>query len=131
MVVFDSMAGALSGRHPRSNRLFPKSSGSRQTVLIQVTAKDGCITFAVRVQPRASHSGVVGEHDGALKIRLAAPPVEGEANEELIRVLAKLFGVLRGQVSILSGQTSKSKLIRIDGLTAGEGERILQIATSC
>jgi len=97
--------------------------------LIKLTAKDGGIVFAVRVQPRASRSGIVGELDGALKVRLAAPPVDGEANEELIRFLAKLFGVPRGQVSIPSGQTSKNKLIRIGGLTAEEGERILREAT--
>ncbi len=97
--------------------------------MIKLTAKDDGIIFAVRVQPRASRSGVVGELDGALKIRLAAPPVDGEANEELIRFLAKLFGVSRGQVSILSGQASKNKLIRVGGLTADECERILQAAT--
>lgn len=97
--------------------------------MIRITTKDDGIIFAVRVQPRASRSGVVGELDGALKIRLAAPPVDGEANEELIRFLAKLFGAPRQRVSILSGQTSKNKLIRIGGLTAGEGERILQAAT--
>lgn len=82
--------------------------------------------FAVRVQPRASRSGVVGELDGALKIRLAAPPVDGEANEELIRVLAKLFDVPRSQVAISSGQTSKNKLIRIEGISAAEAEKVLQ-----
>lgn len=97
--------------------------------MIQATAKDGSITFSVRVQPRASRSEVVGELDGALKIRLAAPPVDGEANEELIRFLAKLFGVSRSQVSILSGQTSKNKLIRVDGLKVDEGERVLRTAT--
>jgi uncharacterized protein YggU (UPF0235/DUF167 family) len=54
--------------------------------------------------------------------------VDGEANEELIHFLAKLFDVPRRQVSILSGQTSKNKLIRIEGLTAVEGEKVLQIA---
>jgi uncharacterized protein len=96
--------------------------------LIQATIKDGSITFAVRVQPRASRSEIVGELNGALKVRLAAPPVDGEANEELIRFLAKLFGVSRGQVSILTGQTSKNKLVRVDGLSAGAGERVLHIA---
>jgi uncharacterized protein (TIGR00251 family) len=97
--------------------------------LIQATIKDGSVIFAVRAQPRASRSEVIGELDGALKIRLAAPPVDGQANEELIHFLAKLFGVSRKQVSILSGQTSKNKLIRVDGLAAGAGERILQTAT--
>ena len=96
--------------------------------MIKITAKDNGITFAVRVQPRASRSEVAGELDSALKLRLAAPPVDGEANLELVRFLAKLFGVARQQVSILSGQTSKNKLIRVDGIAADEGERVLQAA---
>ncbi len=82
--------------------------------------------FAVRVQPRASRSGVAGELDGALKIRLAAPPVDGEANEELIRVLAKLFDMPRAQIAIASGQTSKNKLIHIAGMSADKAGEILQ-----
>jgi uncharacterized protein (TIGR00251 family) len=95
--------------------------------MVKLSAATNSITFAVRVQPRASRSEVAGELDGALKIRLAATPVNGEANEELIHFLAKLFDVPRRQVSILSGLTSKNKLIRIEGLTAVEGEKVLQI----
>lgn len=84
--------------------------------MINLTSKDGGVGFAVRVQPRASCSEVVGELDGALKVRLAAPPVAGAANEELIRLLAKLLDVTRGQVAILSGATAKTKVIRIAGL---------------
>lgn len=94
--------------------------------MIKLTDKDGGVIFAVRVQPRASRSGVVGELDGALKIRLAAPPVDGEANQELIRFLAKLFDVSRGQVFIATGQTSKNKLIRVEGISAEEAGKILQ-----
>lgn len=104
------------------------SSNSDSIILIKITAKDGGISFSVRVQPRASRSGIVGELDGALKIRLAAPPVDGEANEELIRFLAKLFDVSRQQVSILSGQTSKNKLIRVDGIVVDKGEQVLESA---
>ncbi len=83
------------------------------------------MVFAVRVQPRASRSGVVGELDGALKIRLAAPPVDGEANEELARVLAKLLDVSRAQIEIISGQTSKNKLVRVSGISADVCENLL------
>ena len=93
--------------------------------MIKLTAKDGGVTFAVRVQPRASKSGVTGELDGALKIRLASPPVEGEANEELIRLLAKLFGLPRQQVALISGQTSKNKLVRVSGISVEGVQRIL------
>lgn len=71
--------------------------------------------MTVRVVPRASQSEIVGEYDGALKIRLAAPPVDGAANAELIKVLAKFFEVPRNAVEILSGETSKTKQIRIFG----------------
>lgn len=93
--------------------------------MIKLTAKDGGISFAVRVQPRASKSGVAGELDGALKVRLAAPPVDGEANDELIRLLAKLFDVTRQQVTLVSGQTSKNKLVRVGGISIEEGAKVL------
>ncbi|MCI0525644.1 MAG: DUF167 domain-containing protein [Acidobacteria bacterium] len=93
--------------------------------MIKLTAKDDGISFAVRVQPRSSKSGVAGELDGALKIRLAAPPVDGEANEELIRLLAKLFGVPRQQITLISGQTSKNKLVRVSGISIEEGAKVL------
>ena len=98
--------------------------------MIKLSATNDSITFAVRVQPRASRSEVTGELDGTLKVRLAAPPVDGEANEELIRLLAKLFAVSRQRVSIFSGLTSKNKLIRVEGMMVDEGEKILQAALS-
>jgi len=84
--------------------------------MIQFTEKDGGLTFNVRVAARASKSEIVGEHDGALKIRLASPPVNGAANAELIKILAKKFDVARSEVEIISGQTSKQKQVRINGL---------------
>ncbi|MCI0661303.1 MAG: DUF167 domain-containing protein [Acidobacteria bacterium] len=86
--------------------------------MIKFTSRDNGVTFAVRVQPRASRSGVAGELDGALKVRLASPPVDGEANDELVRVLAKLFDVSRAQIEIISGQTSKNKLVWVKGISA-------------
>ncbi len=84
--------------------------------MIQFTEKDGGLTFNVRVVPRASKSEIIGEHDGALKIRLASPPVNGAANAELIKILAKKFDVAKSEVEIISGQTSKQKQVRINGL---------------
>jgi uncharacterized protein len=98
--------------------------------LIKLAAKEGGVTFAVRVQPRASKSGVAGELDGVLKIRLTAPPVEGEANEELIRLLAKLFAAPRQRISILSGQTSKNKAVSVSGISVDEAARVLAEALS-
>jgi uncharacterized protein len=93
--------------------------------LIKLAANEGGVTFAVRVQPRASKSGVAGELDGALKVRLAAPPVEGQANEELIRLLAELFDAPRRRIAILSGQTSKNKVVSVSGISVDEAERVL------
>ena len=78
----------------------------------------GAITFTVRVIPRSSRSEIVGEHDGALKVRLASPPVDGAANAELIKLFAKALGVAKSNVHIISGETSKTKLIRIAGATS-------------
>ncbi|MGH9846940.1 MAG: DUF167 domain-containing protein [Blastocatellia bacterium] len=93
--------------------------------MVTLTANEDAITFAVRVQPRASRSQIAGELNGALKIRLAAPPVDGEANDELIRLLARLFDLPRGQIALLSGQTSKNKVVRVCGISRGACERIL------
>ena len=70
----------------------------------------------VRVVPRTS-SEIVGFHDGALRVRIAAAPVDGAANAELIKLLAKKFGVAKSDVSITSGETSKNKRIRINNLS--------------
>lgn len=78
------------------------------------------VTFAVRIVPRASRSEIVGEHDGALRIRIAAPPVEGEANRELIRLLAKKFKVPQTSVEIISGSSSKNKIVRVRGVALNQ-----------
>ena len=93
--------------------------------MFYITEKDGAIIFAVRVVPRASKSEIIGELDGALKIRLSAPPVDGAANKELIKLLSKTFGVSKRQVEIISGETSKTKRVRIDGLKAKEFSQII------
>lgn len=91
--------------------------------LIEYSYKNGALVFNVRVAPRASKSAIAGEHDGALKVRIAAPPVDGAANAELIKVLSKAFGVSKSEVEITSGQTSKTKQIKICNLSA---EKFLQ-----
>lgn len=65
------------------------------------------------LQPRASKSEVIGEHDGALKIRISAPPVDGEANAELMKFLAKQFSVSKSQLQIDSGASGRRKTVRI------------------
>jgi len=74
--------------------------------------------FRVRVVPRASRSGIAGVQDDALKLRIRAPPVEGKANDECIRLLAELLGVKRGQVTIIAGHTSRTKTVAVEGVKA-------------
>ena len=69
----------------------------------------------MRVVPRASKSEIVGELDGALKIRIASPPIDGAANAELLKLLAKTFGISKSSVEIIGGQTSKTKQVKISG----------------
>jgi len=92
--------------------------------VIKYTEGSRGVTFAVRIIPRASSSDIVGEHDGALKIRVAAPPVEGAANRELIRFLAKSFKVTQNDVEIVSGAGAKTKIIRIRNMRPAEIDRL-------
>ena len=92
--------------------------------MLRYTESDGAITFAVRVVARASRSEVAGEHDGALRVRVAAPPVEGAANEELARTLARALDVPARAVEIVAGRHSKSKQVRVSGASA---ERLLAL----
>jgi uncharacterized protein len=85
--------------------------------MINYSEKDGYLTFSVRVVPRASRSEIVGEHDGALRVRIAAPPVDGAANEELVRLLARKLGVARSAIKITGGQTAKLKVISVSGVS--------------
>lgn len=84
--------------------------------MLRYTESEGAITFAVRVVPRAARSSVEGEYDGALRVRIAAPPADGAANEELVRFLAQSLSVPTRAVEITSGHTSKNKKVRVRGI---------------
>ena len=86
--------------------------------MLDVSARASGVRFAVRVQPRASNPGVDGLHGAALKVRLAAPPVEGAANEALVALLADLLAVPRRAVRIVSGRQSRAKVVEVDGIGA-------------
>jgi uncharacterized protein (TIGR00251 family) len=73
----------------------------------------------VRLQPRARRNEVTGERDGRLVVRVAAPPVDGRANDALCKLIAKRAGVPRGDVTIVLGAGSRDKLVRVEGLTSG------------
>lgn len=74
---------------------------------------DGSITLTIHAQPGAKRTEVAGVHGGALKIRVASPPVEGRANDELRRFLAEAFGVPQRNVILVRGETSRQKTLRI------------------
>jgi hypothetical protein len=72
------------------------------------------LVLSVRVQPRASRDEIAGVHGEQLKIRLTAPPVDGKANQTLLKFLAKLCGVGVGQVTLVSGESGRNKRVRIE-----------------
>ncbi len=92
---------------------------------LEITESGTGVTFAVRVVPRAAVNEIVGEHDGALKVRITAPPVDGAANDALIKLLAKQFRVSRSDVEIVGGGTSKSKRIKISNLSRSKFEEMI------
>jgi uncharacterized protein (TIGR00251 family) len=93
--------------------------------MLRVTPVTGGVQLSVRLQPRASASGVVGVHGDALKVRVTAPPVDNAANEMLVNVLSTTFGVSANAITILSGATSRTKVVRLLGLTEADVRRIV------
>jgi uncharacterized protein (TIGR00251 family) len=78
------------------------------------------IRLRVRVAPRAAHARILGVHDGALKVSLTAPPVDGAANEALVRLLAEELGIPKRAVAITHGRTSKLKTVLIAGVSEAQ-----------
>lgn len=99
------------------SRIFADGgAGSFDKLLINFTEKDDFLIFDVRVVPRASKTEIVGEFGGALKVRIASPPIDGAANTELVKLLSKKFGVSKSDIEIVGGETSKNKRIQIYNL---------------
>lgn len=92
---------------------------------LRANRENGTVTFAVRVQPRASKNEVAGVMDGALKIRLQAPAVEDRANHALCEFLAELLKRPKTAVRILSGERSRTKRVEVWGVTAAEVEALV------
>ena len=87
---------------------------------------DGGVVLDVRVIPRSSRAGIAGTRGDALLVRLTSPPVEGAANAELIRVLAEALGVPRRAITIVAGERSRAKRVRVDGLRVQEASARLR-----
>lgn len=71
------------------------------------------LLLRIKVQPRSSTNSIAGVHNGELRVKLTAAPVDGKANQSLTKLLSKTFGVPSGQVCIEKGETSKSKRVRV------------------
>ncbi len=85
---------------------------------LDIRTTEAGLTLRVRVQPRASRDALSGERDGALVVRLTAPPVEGAANEALARFLGKALGVAPSAVRVVSGASGRNKVVSVGGVDA-------------
>jgi uncharacterized protein len=93
--------------------------------VLEIASRQGEVVFVVRVQPRASRDEVCGLMDGAMKVRLQAPPLEDRANEALCEFLAQLLKTPKSAVRILSGERSRVKRVAIRGVTEPEVRGLL------
>lgn len=87
----------------------------------------GGVSFSVKVHPRGRKNAITGEVDGALKLSITAPPVDGKANQACIEFFAKLLRVPRASVTIASGQGSRNKVIWVSGISAEQAGVLLNV----
>jgi hypothetical protein len=90
------------------------------------TLTDGTVLIRLHVQPKASKSRIVGLHDGCLKLAVAAPPIDGKANAEVVKCLANILGVPVRDVTVKSGAQSRKKLIVVKALDASEVRAVIE-----
>lgn len=98
---------------------------SEEAAGLAIQEKDGFLIIPVRVVPRAKKNEIVGMEGGTLKVRIAAPPVGGKANEVLVEFLAQALGVRKGQMEIVRGLRARDKTIRVRGLSEKEARKRL------
>jgi uncharacterized protein len=91
-------------------------------------SEDGAVVVRLHVQPGAGRTSVVGRHGDALKVKVAAPPEQGRANDACAALLADVTGVKAGQIELVSGASSRSKRFRVDGIEAAEFRSRLEVA---
>ncbi len=94
-------------------------------MIFSIKERSGNVELCVYCQPRASQTEIVGWHGDALKVRLTAPPVEGQANSELCKFFSRYFGVSREDVLILSGKNARRKRVLIKGRTIQDVQDLL------
>ncbi len=91
--------------------------------MIPIHESDSGLTFAIKVHPRAKKNAITGEIGDAFKVSLIAPPIDGKANDACVEFFAKLLKLPRSSVTIASGHSSRSKVLRISGLSVDEIRR--------
>lgn len=91
---------------------------NNQNVPQAISDYPGGVTIKIYVASRSSANSVVGAHNGEIKVSLTAPPVDGAANKALVEFIAKRLGVPKSGVSLVSGETSRHKVVRVDGMDA-------------
>ena len=84
---------------------------------IEIIQKDQGIILPVRAQPGAKRNCMVGEHGGALKVAVQAPPEDGKANDAILDLLRRSFGISKQQIELVSGHTSRDKKFLLTGIT--------------
>lgn len=126
-VDFLTVPTATFRTQPGLQRHARAPAGRRSVAQLAIVAKDGELRFEVHAKPRAKRTAIIGvrEHDGALEIALAARPVDGAANAELIFALARVLGVTKASVRIVRGESSRAKLVSVRGLEESELRRRL------
>jgi uncharacterized protein len=98
---------------------------SRPATRSPITSVPTGIHLRLRIQPRASRTELAGIHGDALRVRLSAPPVNGAANQALIRFLADLLSVPRSAVQVIAGESSRSKVVAVSGIGSEQAARRL------
>jgi len=95
-------------------------------MMVDIRQRGDTVAFSVRVVPRASRNKIAGIQDGAVRIRLTAPPVEGAANEALVAFLSSVLRVAKRDIELVSGQTARIKVVSVSGLSGEEVEARLR-----
>jgi uncharacterized protein len=101
-----------------------KSAGDRLPFALPLA---NGVELLLQIQPRASRTRIVGEHGGALKIQIAAPPVDGAANAELIAFLSETFGIPKKQVDLVAGDAGRKKRVRLWGVDVAGVEAVMNL----
>jgi uncharacterized protein (TIGR00251 family) len=109
------------------NRSGTEAATKSDDRMIDLRSVEGGVRIKIRVQPRARRNAIESVIGDALKVRVTAPPVEGQANAALVALLAETFGVARSAVSIVAGEGSRDKIVAISGVSVAQARHVLAL----